>query len=130
MHAHSSCLHIYSPDRRFQTIHHGNVSILNVLTKLPQTSHDQEAPEKFCIDAWQLSGYEAAATGGQGVVLFVTVHGEFLEGELCSFFESCQLLVVVREWRPNYTLSIIGPTRIARSFDRTFIVAPSAAGSM
>ncbi|RUS13834.1 hypothetical protein BC938DRAFT_477654 [Jimgerdemannia flammicorona] len=107
---------IWKPGRRFQTIHRGNQAILSVLTQLPLTAHDLNKPERFCIDGWQMNGFEAAAVAGQaegsGIVLFLTMHGEFLEGTFIG--------IEVVDVRPN---------RVTRSFDRTFIVAPAAPGS-
>lgn len=74
----------------------GNENIVKRLLSLPATVHDLSRADNFVTDAWQTTGSQAYP-----VVLFLTVHGEFVE--------------------------TLAGTPL--SFDRTFLVAPSAPGS-
>ncbi|KAI8082080.1 hypothetical protein BDF21DRAFT_338291 [Thamnidium elegans] len=74
----------------------GNENIVKRLLSLPATVHDLSRADNFVTDAWQTTGSQAYP-----VVLFLNVHGEFVE--------------------------TLAGTPL--SFDRTFLVAPSAPGS-
>lgn len=74
----------------------GNENIVKRLLSLPTTVHDLSRPDNFVLDAWQTAGSQ-----GHPVVLFLNVHGEFVES----------------------------PVGTPLSFDRTFLVAPSTPGS-
>lgn len=93
--------------RRLQTLHVGNTNVLSAITSLPATSHAKalSEPDRLCIDAWQLHGI-AEPTGAPPIqgghpAMFVNVHGEFVDQ----------------------------PSKSTRSFDRTFTLGPSVAGS-
>lgn len=92
----------------------GAHTIIRTLEKLPATTHPLTDASKFVVDSWLLPnaavgallGQKDASTSKQALtkpeaVLFISVKGEFQEG-------------------PSYGL---------RSFERTFIVSPSAPGS-
>lgn len=90
----------------------GANSIMAVLAKMPKTTHPLNDASKFVVDSWLLPngavgalvGAESSNSGEQqrpDAVLFINVKGEFQEA----------------------------PSMGHRSFDRTFIVAPSAPGS-
>lgn len=74
----------------------GNENIIKRLLALPATVHDLSRADNFITDAWQTTGSQAYP-----VVLFLNVHGEFVE--------------------------TLAGTPL--SFDRTFLVAPSTPGS-
>ncbi|KAI7873447.1 uncharacterized protein EV154DRAFT_540537 [Mucor mucedo] len=74
----------------------GNENIVKRLLSLPTTVHDLSRADNFVLDAWQTAGSQA-----HPVVLFLSVHGEFVES----------------------------PVGTPLSFDRTFLVAPSTPGS-
>lgn len=62
-------------ERELQSLHTGPDDIIKTLTLLPITRHEVSgAAEKFCIDAWPVG--QGAAT-----MLFLCVHGEFVEGK-------------------------------------------------
>lgn len=84
----------------------GANAIVATLAKLPKTSHPLTDASKFVVDSWILSNRAVSATVGVAgptpperpdAVLFINVKGEYAEG----------------------------PSMGYRSFDRTFIVAPS-----
>ena len=57
------------------TLHIGAEEAINSMMKLPKTQHDVAgAPEKFCVDAWPVGQ-------GDGMQLFISVHGQFAERE-------------------------------------------------
>lgn len=88
----------------------GAASIMATIKKIPATTHPVTDPAKFVVDSWILPNAAVGALAGTKdgtqtqrlekpeAVLFISVKGEFAEG-------------------PSYGV---------RSFDRTFIVAPSS----
>jgi hypothetical protein len=72
-------------------LHDGNFNIISALTQLPATKHETTRPEKICVDAWQIMGLlnpaqgmqsgtvQASADTSSGAMLFVSLHGEFVE---------------------------------------------------
>lgn len=55
----------------------GTSSIIEAISQLPQTEHPIAEQDKFVVDAWAQPGLlPNNATG-----LFVSVHGQFLEGK-------------------------------------------------
>jgi nuclear RNA export factor len=94
-------------ERMAKSLHIGRENVLKSLSDLPVTKHDiSGAPETFCLDSW--------LTGSS---LFVTIHGQFTEGE--------ELLL---EAEGGSDVSI-EPAHGLRSFDRSFILAPASEGS-
>ncbi|KAG8880824.1 nuclear mRNA export, poly(A)+RNA binding protein [Tulasnella sp. 331] len=78
--------------------------IIRAFTELPKTKHEITGPgaANFLIDAWAVDGVLSVDTSPPiGTALFATVHGQFTEL----------------------------PAKGVRSFDRTFVLAPSAEGS-
>ena len=62
-------------ERTINSLHIGPEDIIKTLNSLPATRHEVGgSPEKFCIDAWPIQQ-------GDRMLLFVTVHGEFVEGD-------------------------------------------------
>lgn len=58
-------------EKMAKSLHVGRDNVLKSMASLPSTKHDiSGAPETFCLDAWLA-----------GASLFVTVHGQFTEGE-------------------------------------------------
>ena len=61
-------------DKMAQSLHLGRENVLQSILGLPRTKHDiAGSPSAFCLDCWLT-----------GTTLFVTVHGQFIEGT--SFF--------------------------------------------
>jgi len=52
---------------------------VEVMVKLPKTKHELEEGEKFVVDAYT-APQVMPGQGDAGIVLFVTVHGQFAEG--------------------------------------------------
>lgn len=94
----------------------GPTNIVNVLQKLPKSAHPLSDPSKFVVDTWQQAGSSLSHPD----VLVVCVHGEFTERESA-----------VRGSRPRAQnlMFVAVPVAGRRSFDRTFILAPSKAES-
>ncbi|KAM0756564.1 hypothetical protein T439DRAFT_321275 [Meredithblackwellia eburnea MCA 4105] len=89
--------------KRSANLHITPSSVVGKLTAMPGTEHPLADPTKFVFDTWTMPNLMAPAAPGAapGIVIFVSVHGEFTEL----------------------------PTRGVRSFDRTFILAPADPGS-
>jgi nuclear RNA export factor len=69
-------------DKQVTTLHVGAENTVKALVTLPGTRHQvQGNAERFCLDAWPVS------TSG-GTNLFITVHGEFVEGERFCAWET------------------------------------------
>lgn len=66
--------------RAEKSLHTGAEEIVGKLTLLPGTRHDIGAQEKFVVDAWPVQGV-LPAPGDASTILFITVHGQFEEGE-------------------------------------------------
>lgn len=67
--------------RAEKSLHTGPDEIVGKLTSLPGTRHDISAQDKFVVDAWPVQGV-LPLPGDASTVLFITVHGQFGEGEL------------------------------------------------
>ncbi|KZV95386.1 NTF2-like protein [Exidia glandulosa HHB12029] len=80
-----------------EALHMGTAQIGEVLAAMPATRHDLGKPSDFVVDACTVMG--APAPGG--VLLMISVHGQFTEVEVEG----------------------------VRSFDRSFVLAPSTEGS-
>jgi nuclear RNA export factor len=91
-----------------KSLHIGGEDTVKAIVNLPATKHDIAGPpEKFCVDSFPVDGR-----------LLLTIHGEFIEGEL----QPC----VTRVFRLT---CFAGGTEGIRSFDRTFILASAEPGS-
>lgn len=56
-----------------KSLHVGSEEAVKAMANLPSTRHDVAgSPEKFCVDAWPVSH-------GDGMALFMTIHGQFTE---------------------------------------------------
>lgn len=99
-------------ERRVNSIHFGSASIMPVLAKLPLTKHDAT---KWLVDAFQTPN---------PVMLFLTLHGELEEGD----FGPQNLRPSLRRFTDGIHLKLV-PSGWKRSFDRDFVIIPSAAGS-
>jgi len=91
---------LHNAQRAEQSLHTGMEGIIQKLLSLPGTKHDIAAVEKFVVDAWPVQGV-LPGPADANTVLLITVHGQFEEE----------------------------PSHGVRSFDRTFILAPSPEGS-
>lgn len=71
-------------DKRTDLIFFGE-AIGRMIISLPASQHPMSEAKKFCVDAWQSSGLVPSNPGM--IVLYVSVHGEFLEGrcDTCTF---------------------------------------------
>lgn len=68
-------------EKMAKALHVGNQEVVKAMSELPTTRHDVAgAPEKFCVDAFPV-------THGDSMHLFVTVHGQFVEGKVESSFQ-------------------------------------------
>jgi nuclear RNA export factor len=88
-----------------QRIAYGAQQILELLSKLPTTTHKVNDPSKVLVDSWMLPDlYPLGAGPGtrSGDYLYVVVHGEFTDS---------------------------ASGNLSRSFDRTFILKPALEGS-
>ncbi|KAK0523004.1 nuclear mRNA export, poly(A)+RNA binding protein, partial [Tilletia horrida] len=110
---------LYRRGSKIPSLYSGHKEILEILTKLPQTTHPLQDASRFVFDAWVLPnpgildamvGTSDPATSGRSVamqgekpeaVLWIQVHGQFAEA----------------------------PSQGVRSFDRIFVVAPVTPGS-
>ncbi|PKI85007.1 nuclear mRNA export, poly(A)+RNA binding protein [Malassezia vespertilionis] len=88
-----------------RTLHQGSRAIVAFQQRLPHTTHPLHDASKFVVDAWVLPNVDVqaqtSATEKPDALLFISVHGEFSEA----------------------------PSQGLRSFDRVFIVAPTAPDS-
>ncbi|KAF8501233.1 hypothetical protein BU17DRAFT_78428 [Hysterangium stoloniferum] len=91
---------LHNAQRAEQSLHTGTEDVIRKVLSLPGTKHDIAAVEKFVVDAWPVQGV-LPAPADASTVLLITVHGQFEEE----------------------------PSHGIRSFDRTFILAPSPEGS-
>ncbi|KAN0063105.1 nuclear mRNA export, poly(A)+RNA binding protein [Thecaphora frezii] len=98
-------MRVHMSKSRIVALHQGNARIIEMLNKLPRTTHPLTDASKFVFDAWVMPnnviGASFNADEKPEAVLFVSVHGEFAEH----------------------------PSTGVRSFDRAFIVAPVPPGS-
>jgi nuclear RNA export factor len=61
-------------DKMVKTLHVGAEESVKAIMELPSTRHEIEGnAEKFSLDAWPVGS-------GEAMTLFVTVHGQFVEG--------------------------------------------------
>ncbi|GAA5835315.1 hypothetical protein JCM11251_006678 [Rhodosporidiobolus azoricus] len=91
------------PEKRLNTLKLSPSAVITSIVNLPKTSHPLSDADKFVWDSWTMPAMLAPTQpGGEAeTVIFANVHGEFTEF----------------------------PSKGIRSFDRTFILAPSAPGS-
>lgn len=95
-------------DRMAKSLHVGRDNVLKSISGLPVTKHDiAGAPETFCLDSWLAGGS-----------LFVTVHGQFTEGEQTIWRDEMQ--------GPRLIYPSSEPAHGLRSFDRSFILVPAS----
>ncbi|EPQ28779.1 uncharacterized protein PFL1_03582 [Pseudozyma flocculosa PF-1] len=98
-------MRIHGSKSRTTSLHLGSARIVEMLAKLPRTTHPLTDASKFVFDAWVVPNNVIGASIRAGeqpeAVLFISVHGEFAEL----------------------------PSTGVRSFDRTFVVAPVPPGS-
>jgi nuclear RNA export factor len=67
-------------DKQVATLQVGVEDTIKAILKLPGTTHEvQSKGDRFCLDAWPV-------TTGESTNLFITIHGEFLEGVTLSLF--------------------------------------------
>lgn len=60
-------------DKMLNSLHVGAEEAVKSMMNLPKTIHDVAgAPDKFCVDAWPVGQ-------GEGMNLFISVHGQFVE---------------------------------------------------
>jgi hypothetical protein len=66
-------------DKVVNSLHLGSEAAIRAMSTLPKTKHDVcGSPEKFCIDAWPVGQ-------GENLKLFITLHGQFVEGVYSRF---------------------------------------------
>ncbi|GAA5916790.1 hypothetical protein JCM6882_004167 [Rhodosporidiobolus microsporus] len=94
---------VKNPEKRLNTLKVTPSAVVTSIIGLPKTHHPLDKADKFVWDSWTMPAMLAPTQpGGEAeTVIFASVHGEFTEF----------------------------PTKGIRSFDRTFILAPSAPGS-
>ncbi len=72
-------------DPAMKHVHAGPDAIVTILKKLPHTQHPLTDASKFVVDAWVLPneriGAKVDATDRPTAVLFISVHGEYVERE-------------------------------------------------
>lgn len=83
--------------------------------KLPGTSHPLTDSSKFVVDTWQHPGSSAEFPD----TLFVSVHGEYNERECFAWIID----------QSSSEMQCADPSMAARSFDRSFILAPTPPGT-
>jgi nuclear RNA export factor len=66
--------------RAEKSLQTGPKEIVAKLSSLPGTRHDITAQDKFVVDAWPVHGV-LPLPGDASTVLFISVHGQFEEGE-------------------------------------------------
>lgn len=72
-------------DKVLKSIHVGRENVLSAMASLPTTKHDiVGAAEKFCIDSWPVTHEERTS-------LFLSIHGQLVEGMAFFFFVSDRL---------------------------------------
>ncbi len=113
---------IRSIESATKTLHSSVDEILKAFQTLPKTTHDlQEAGTKFLVDAWLVeNSVSSEISPPSGAILYVTVHGQFVEREspASSDLEILTLITVCTV-----------PSAGLRSFDRTFVLVPAAPDS-
>lgn len=89
--------------KRVATLQVTPSAVITSVMSLPKTIHPLSDPEKFVFDTWTMPGLLAPTAPGVAgeTVIYAVVHGQFMEL----------------------------PSKGVRSFDRTFILAPSPPGS-
>lgn len=96
-------------DRMAKSLHVGRDDVLKSISGLPVTKHDiAGAPETFILDSWLAGGS-----------LFVTIHGQFTEGEQIDM-ASCGIIgssVLRTSPRPSVIRSVIYPCPSRRRFE-------------
>ena len=100
----------------------GPTQILSAFTQLPATRHPRSdsGENRLIIDSWMAT---LPAGDNSEQVVFLTIHGDFIEGVLSLF--RCPGVF------PSDPSDSIFPVNLnlSKSFDRTFIIAPAAPGS-
>lgn len=93
--------------------------IIKALQRVPETKHDiANGGNTFIAESWIVSSVLSFDT------LLVTVHGQFTESELAKSLES--VIKISSKVSPFQRLV---PAQGQRSFDRTFVLAPSGPDS-
>lgn len=79
-------------EKMTKTLHIGSVQIIEAMTNLPATRHEiTSSPDRFCVDAWPIPH-------GEGMGLFVTLHGQFTEGESFSSVNKAYYWCLMFSW--------------------------------
>ncbi|GAA5834484.1 hypothetical protein JCM9279_004329 [Rhodotorula babjevae] len=93
---------VRSPEKLVATLKTTPSAVVTSIVSLPKTQHPLDKADKFVWDSWAMPLLPPAQPGVEGeTVIFASVHGEFTEF----------------------------PSKGVRSFDRSFILAPTPAGS-